>query len=175
MSLAIGCMGPLAANAADTVACGDAGPRTEFCGGAIFSRLDDGSAQGVSFWLHRTGFMSKILVQEVQGGNFSQGDIEGSILEMVSSQANAQGRAFTFSDIEAANIGGQPFGTLSYAFSREGGEQAILHSYVSTGDLILQIISQIGLSSASSAPDALEKAHAAALHALVLTDAGPEA
>lgn len=166
---------PSVALAADAGSCVRAGPGAEFCAGGDFSRIDDGSTDGITYWLHQGGFMSKVLVQDVGQGSFTQGDIESSIIAMISAQAASQGRAFDFSDIEAAQMGGQPFGTLSYALSRKGGEQAILHSYVATGRLVLQIISQVGLSSASRAPQDLEQAHAAALHALTLADAGPEA
>ncbi len=155
--------------------CDDAGPDTTFCAGATFARVDEGQTQGLSFWMHRDGYLSKVLVQRVPEERVDGAEIEAQIIAMVSQQAQDIGRSFAFSDLKSASVDGATFGTLSYKLSKAEKENAILHSYVAIRGKVLQVISQIALKRASPDPAALERAHAAALDAITLTQAGHDA
>jgi hypothetical protein len=155
--------------AEDRPTCREAGPGAAFCTGNTFSRLDDGVTDGLSFWMDRAGYLSKVLVQTDPDGDADQALIESQILAMVSRQASDIGRDFAFSDVTSTTAGGAPFGTLSYSLAREGRNQAILHSYVAVKGIVIQVISQIALKGADRDPEALMLAHHRALDAIELT------
>lgn len=150
--------------------CSEAGPGAAFCKGATFSRVDDGVTKGLSFWIDRAGYLSKVVVQTDPDGKADQALIESQILAMVSRQASDIGRDFKFSDVTSTTAGGAPFGTLSYSLARKGRNQAILHSYVAVKGIVIQVISQIAMKGASRDPEALMMAHHRALDAIDLTN-----
>ena len=148
--------------------CSEAGPGAAFCTGSTFSRIDAGVTEGLSFWLDRAGYLSKVLVQADPDGDADQATIESQILAMVSRQATDIGREFEFSDATSTTAGGAPFGTLSYSLAQEGQDQKILHSYVAVKGIVIQVISQIALKGAAKDPEALMMAHHRALDAIEL-------
>ncbi|NNE50850.1 MAG: hypothetical protein HKN30_00425 [Sulfitobacter sp.] len=152
-----------------------AGPDAYFCFGEAFKRLELGTGAGVSFWMHETGYLSKVLVEETVGKDVSQSQIETRILNMVSQQAEHLGRAFAFSDLQATSVGGVPFGTFSYRLRGDERESAVLHSYVAVKGRVLQVVSQLALRSSTSGAEALEKAHADALRAVKIEDPSSDA
>lgn len=169
-------LGPCAVLAQDAAAtCDAAGPSTYFCSGDSFSKLDLGQRDGVSFWMHNTGFLSKILVEDTGGTQVTQSQIENRILAIVSEQADQLGRDFAFSDLSADTVAGVPFGTFSYNLQNDKVDSTVLHSYVALKGRVLQVISQIARKSASSEKEALQQAHAAALRAVKLTDPSTDA
>lgn len=150
--------------------CAVAGPEAYFCFGDTFEQLELELGEGVSFWMHEGGYLSKVLVEETGDKTVTPAQIETRILKMVSEQAKQFDRVLAFSDLNATSVHGVPFGTFSYRL--QGGEQnsAVLHSYVAVKGRVLQVVSQIALNSADTAPDALERAHAAALRAVKIKD-----
>ncbi len=155
--------------------CGAAGPDAYFCFGDAFTKLDVDHGEGVSFWVHKTGFLSKVLVEDTGGKDVTQGQIERQILALVSEQAEHFGRDFAFSDLSATTVGGVPFGTFSYRLRGATQEAAVLHSYVAVKGRVLQVVSQLLLKSADTKANALEEAHAAALRAVKLEDPSSDA
>lgn len=155
--------------------CDVAGPDAYFCFGDAFSKLDLDQGEGVSFWVHKAGYLSKVLVEDTGGKDVTQGQIERQILALVSAQAESFGRAFSFSDLTATTIHGVPFGTFSYRLRGGSQDSAVLHSYVAVKGRVLQVVSQILMTSASTDAKALERAHADALRAVKLADASSDA
>lgn len=150
--------------------CGVAGPDAYFCSGDAFTQLDVDQGEGVSFWIHRTGYLSKVLVEDLGGKEVTQAQIERQILALVSSQVESLGRDFAFSDLTASTVHGVPFGTFSYRLKGEAQDSAVLHSYVAVKGRVLQVVSQLLLKSADPKAEALEQAHAEALRAVKLED-----
>lgn len=174
LSAALLSAAPLAADDAPP-ACGVAGPDAYFCFGDAFTRLEIDHGEGVSYWVHETGFLSKVLVEDTGGKDVSQGQIERQILALVTKQATDLGRDFAFSDLSATTIGGVPFGTFSYRLRGAEREATVLHSYVAVKGRVLQVVSQLLLTSADPRTSALEEAHAAALRAVKLEDLSSDA
>jgi hypothetical protein len=160
---------PVAAEQAVSKDCKAAGAGAVFCRGDNFKPLNYSQVEGISFWLHREGFLSKVLVEEISD-EVTQARIESRIMKVVSQQAESIGTEFEFEDLASDMLDGAPFGTLSYSLMQKGSPKAVLHSYVATKGVVLQVISQIALKSADTAPAALEVAHAAALRAVRLGD-----
>lgn len=165
---------PAAADQVVLTDCSDAGVGATFCHGQTFAALDAGQPEGMSLWLHERGYLSKVLIEELADPQVTQGQIEGRIMALVSAQADHIGRNFEFEDISSYSAGGTPFGTISYSLRDAKGPKAILHSYVAAKGVVLQVISQIALKEADPAPDALRKAHAAALKAVHLAEPSVE-
>lgn len=167
----------LAATAAAAEPIGDGctgtGLGVEFCGGTGFARIDKGQYPGQSFWLHRGGYFSKLLVQR-DDASVTPTQIEAMILQTVSGQATRIGRDFEFGDLEARSIGGVPMGTLSYTLSTKGASKAILHSYVATGEVVIQVLSQHVRQPENARESELLAAHEAALSALRIGVETPE-
>ena len=46
--------------------CSIAGPDAFFCSGKTFRQMKLDVGEGVTFWLHKTGFLSKVLVEDTQ-------------------------------------------------------------------------------------------------------------
>ncbi len=153
-----------------TTECAVAGPEAYFCFGDTFNRLELELGEGVSFWMHEDGFLSKVLVEETGNKTVTPAQIETRILQMVSEQAKHFGRALAFSDLNATSVHGVPFGTFSYRLQGGAQNSAVLHSYVAVKGRVLQVVSQIALANADVAPEALERAHAAALRAVKIKD-----
>ena len=168
-------VGPhLAGAAGATSDCGRAGPGAEFCSGATFARVDAGQTRGMSFWMHRAGYLSKVLVQEMPQEGARRGDIEAAIISIVSQQASSIGRSFEFSDISSSTRGGAPFGTLTYTLSGQSGDKPILHSYVAVKGVVVQVISQLAVKTADPGPQALHAAHRDAVAAIHLKGPGSD-
>lgn len=146
--------------------CSIAGPDAFFCSGKTFRQMKLDMGEGVTFWLHKTGFLSKVLVEDTNGKPVTRAQIENRIIAIVSNQAGHFGSAFSFSDLSSTTVGGVPFGTLSYELEGEETNHAVLHSYVSVKGRVLQVVSQLALAQASKEPAALAEAHAAALRAV---------
>lgn len=169
-------LAPLILSAQDAAGtCGVAGPDAYFCTGEVFRKLDLDQGEGVSFWLHEAGYLSKVLVEETGDTEVTQGQIETRILDIVSRQADTLGRAFAFSDLSATEIHGVPFGTFRYRLRGEKADSVVLHSYVAVKGRVLQVVSQMALRSAASKRVTLEKAHAAALRAVKIEDPSSDA
>lgn len=169
-------LGPVAAGAQSTVdGCGVAGPNAYFCFGDTFRELKLKQVEGVSFWMHEGGYLSKVLVEETGGKAVTSSQVETRILAMVTEQAHDLGRDFNFSDLRSANVHGVPFGTFSYRLEGAAQDSAVLHSYVVVKERILQVVSQVALNSASRDPADLQEAHAAALRAVKIVDRGSDA
>lgn len=154
--------------------CSQAGAGALFCQGSHFAQLNYSQVEGISFWLHREGFLSKVLVEEIADSKVDQAGIESRIMSLVSAQADEIGHEFDFEDLASHSLGGAPFGTLSYSLVQKGSPKAILHSYVATKGVVLQVISQIALKTADTDPLALQTAHAEALRAVHLSERAPE-
>ena len=167
-ALALGAGGAMA-DSADS-GCDVAGPDAYFCFGDAFSKLDIEEVEGVSFWLHKAGYLSKVLVEETGDTEVTQGQIERRILDMVTAQAVSVGRDFDFTDLSATTVHGVPFGTFSYRLKGARQESAVLHSYVAVKGRVLQVVSQILLKSARTDIANLEEAHAEALRAVRIDD-----
>ncbi|MEW9920831.1 hypothetical protein AB2B41_14550 [Marimonas sp. MJW-29] len=163
---------PLAAE--DAGNCATAGTDAFFCSGELFQKLELGKHEGVSFWMHRAGYLSKVLVEETGSKRISESQIERRILDIVSRQAENLGRAFAFSDLDATMGPGVSVGTFSYSLKGARGEASVLHSYVAVKGRVLQVVSQLALKSAASEAVSLEKAHAAALRAVRIEDLGSD-
>ncbi|MEQ6248754.1 hypothetical protein ABMC89_07685 [Sulfitobacter sp. HNIBRBA3233] len=155
---------PVVAEDGDTP-CTRAGAGVTFCAGEDFDRIDAGTRKGVSYWLHHSGFVSKILAEK-NTTNASRHTIEARIIEMVDAQADAGGRSFEFVDLDSRSIGGAPFGTLIYTV--RGAKQAtrILHSYAAQGGVLVQVLSQVAPNNTAADDVALKAAHFEALGAL---------
>lgn len=168
--------GPMGASAEQgSKPCGVAGPDAYFCFGDTFKKLELNKGAGVSFWMHETGYLSKVLVEETGDKQVTRSQIERRILAMVSEQAEHLGRDFAFSDLSATTLDGVPFGTFSYRLRGAKQEAAILHSYIAVKGRVLQVVSQLALRTAGSGAEALEKAHADALRAVKIEDPSSDA
>lgn len=169
-------LGPFAALAEEgTKPCSVAGPDAYFCFGDTFKKLELNRGAGVSFWMHETGYLSKVLVEETGDKKVTQSQIERRILAIVSEQAEHLGRDFAFSDLSATTLDGVPFGTFSYRLRGAKQESAVLHSYIAVKGRVLQVVSQLALRTAASGAEALEKAHADALRAVKIEDPSSDA
>lgn len=157
-------------SASETNPCASAGPGASFCAGALFSRVDSGTVEGLSFWMDKAGYLSKVVVQSAAGPSVDQALVETQILSMVSAQAESVGRAFEFRDLDATTTGVAGFGTLSYSLAKAGRSQAILHSYVLVKGVVIQVISQIAKKGTAGGPGALMVAHRRAVEAIKLTN-----
>ncbi|MGJ8544401.1 MAG: hypothetical protein ACSHWZ_03080 [Sulfitobacter sp.] len=155
--------------------CAQIGPGAGFCGADLFKPLRQYDLPGQSFWLHRAGFLSKLLVQDDPAGRANQGEVEAQIIGMVRGRAGEMGAGFEFLDVVSARAGGQPYGTLSYRVKDGGRAKTILHSYLVADGVVVQVISQIGVSRASREATALSAAHEDALRALRLSRNDPKA
>lgn len=167
------CAAPVLADETDH--CALAARDAFFCSGEEFRKLDLAEHEGISFWMHRAGYLSKVLIEETGSSTVSQSVIERRILEMVSQQAQNLGRDFAFSDLEAATVQGMPVGTFSYDLKGKDGVASILHSYVAVRGRVLQVVSQMALKSATGEAVSLETAHSAALRAIQIRELGSDA
>lgn len=149
----------------DTTMCSLAGPGMQFCAGEVFQRLDAGATEGMSFWLHSDGFVTKVLAEESDSGMATQTAIEARIIAMVDAQAGAGGHGFEFVDLDSRSLNGAPFGTLTYRLQGAQSATTVLHSYAALDGVVVQVLSQIAPRNRANAAE-LQEAHFAAVSAL---------
>lgn len=155
--------------------CDRTGTNARFCAGTVFAQVAPDTPEGVTFWLHERGYLSKVLVEDTGTATPSAAEVEARIVSIVAQQAAMLDRTFDFADLEAGVTSGVSFGTLRYALRTGDRGQTILHSYVAAQGVVVQVISQVALKSASRDLSDLTAAHADALRAVRLDPSDPGA
>ncbi len=146
--------------------CSNVGPNMRFCSGETFKRLDSGQRNGISYWSHSGGFVSKVLTERDSFDLATQNIIEGRIIAMINAQAEAAGHDFEFFDLDSRSLHGAPFGTLTYQLTNAETATVVFHSYAALNGLVVQVLSQIAAGDGSESVTALKSAHFEAIGAL---------